>query len=240
MREIFQRIEENNIVSIEVNIHSFAYSNVNPWLLSVFVKFDVLSETHESYEELLETKESLIIALEHNEVSKYVGSRMIDGWCELYFYAQESKSLDALTANILSSTSYVYESSIVRDSKWDFHYKNLKPSELELCHIESEKIIFLLKEEGDTLETSREVEHYISFELPTQKNRFVNTLELDGFTIKDDIATDEFEHGVALVKEHAVTSDVMKSMIEILFVQVKKAGGYYEGWSTTLVEDSDV
>lgn len=240
MRELFQRKEDENIVGIEVDLNAFAYSNVYPWLLSVFIKFDIVNESEISYEEFLELKESLIISLEHDELAKYVGSRMVDGWYELYFYSKDSKDIDSKVSSMLLSSPYVYESNIVRDTKWDFHYKNLAPSELELCHIESEKIIALLKEEGDNLELPRIVEHYISFELPTQKNRFVNTLELEGFTIKDDISTEEFEHGLALVKEHNVTSEELKNVIELLFVEIKKAQGYYEGWSTTLIEDENV
>ena len=240
MRERFQRVEDGNIVGIEVDVNAFAYSNVYPWLLSIFIKFDVSQEDEMRYEEFLEIKESLIISLEHDEVAKYVGSRMVDGWYELYFYAQESKNLNTQVAHMLTSTQYVYETSVVRDAKWDFHYKNLLPNELELCHIESEKIIAQLQEEGDTLDVPRVVEHYVSFELPTQKNRFLNTLALEDFSVKDEIATDEFEYGVALSREHCVTSSTLREVVSALFVEIKKAQGYYEGWSTTLVVGDDV
>jgi len=189
----------------------------------------------EGYEEFLETKEALIIALENEDKVKYVGTRIVDGWSEIYFYSQESKSLESTVSQILQPSNYVYESSVVRDTKWDFHHKNLIPSELEQCHIESEKIIFMLEEEGDTLETPRPVEHYLSFELPTQKNRFINTLELEGYKLKDEISSEEFANGIALVKEHAVTSQSIQEEVSTVFEAVKKCQGYYEGWSTTLV-----
>ena len=235
MREIFTRLEDGSLVYIEADMNAFAYSEKFSWLFSVFIKFDSLDETQDGFEEFLETKESLIIALEHDERAKYVGMRVIDGWSELYFYANDSKDLDLTTAKMLNPSNYAYESSVVKDAKWDFHYKNLLPSELELCHIESEKIIFLLEEEEDDLEVPRVVEHYVSFELPTQKNRFLNTLNLEGFTFKDEINSDEFEHGVALVKEHKVTSEAVRKEVEALFEEIKKSQGYYEGWSTTLV-----
>jgi len=239
MREFFQREEESGVVNIEVDLNAFAYSKVNPWLLSVFIKFDASDETQEGFEEYLETKESLIIALAHNESAKYVGSRILDGWSELYFYAEDSKDLDNRVAEILKGTHYIYESSVVRDTKWDFHYKNLIPSELEQCHIESDKIIFMLEEEGDELEKVRPVEHYVSFELPTQKNRFLNTLDVEGFTYKDDISSDEFENGIALVKEHEVTPQRVKEEVAKLFESVKKSQGFYEGWSTTLASENE-
>ncbi len=237
MREFFKRVEDGNEIIVETNLNAYGYSNKYAWLLSVFIKFDAADESQEGFEEFLETKESLIIALEHNEQVKYVGGRSVDGWSELYFYAEDSKGLDSEVAKILKPANYVYESSVVRDSKWDFHYKNLNPSALELAHIQSEKIIYLLEEEGDTLETPRIVEHYISFDTPTQKERFVNGLTQESFTFKDEISSEEFENGIALSKEHAVTREAVTKVVEELFEMMKDGHGYYEGWSTTLVEE---
>jgi hypothetical protein len=237
MREIFQRVEDGDALNIEVDMSAYGYSQKFSWLLSVFVKYDAQQGEDEAFEEFLETKESLIIALEHNEKAKYVGMRMLDGWSEFYFYADSSEDLDNIVSNMLKPSDYMYESNVVKDNKWNFHYKNLLPSDLELAHIQSEKIIFLLEEEEDDLEVVRPVEHYISFTTPTQKNRFVNTLDIEGVSFKDDIESDEFEHGIALVKEHSVTSDEVRKNVALIFEAVKKEKGFYEGWSTVLAKE---
>jgi len=234
MRDIFTRQEGDTLIYIEVDMNAFAYVKRFAWLLSVFVKFDGLDESKAGFEEFLETKESLIIALEHNDKAKYVGMRVVDGWSELYFYSDESKELDTSVAKMLKSLNYQFESSVVKDAKWDFHYKNIFPTELELAHIESEKIIFMLQEEEDDLSVARDVEHYVSFETPTQKNKFLNTLNLEGFVLKDEIDSEEFANGVALVKKHAVTSQEVQKVVNELFHAIKNYQGYYEGWSTTL------
>jgi hypothetical protein len=239
MREVFTRLEDGSLIYIEADMNAFAYVKRFSWLFSVFVKFDALDESSAGFEEFLETKESLIIALENRDEAKYVGMRVVDGWSELYFYANESKELDITVAKMLSSSNYKYESSVVKDAKWDFHYKNIFPTELELCHIESEKIIFLLQEEEDDISIPREVEHYVSFETPTQKNRFINTLKIDGFSLKDEIDSEEFDNGVALVKRHAVTSEVVREVVNELFGAIKKNQGFYEGWSTTLINEKE-
>ena len=237
MREYFTRIEDNNSVNIEIDMSAYGYNKKFSWLLSIFIKFEPRDNTSEAYEEFLETKESLIIALEHDERSKFVGMRVSEGWSELYFYASSAKELDVIVAKMLNPSQYVYESNVVKDAKWDFHYKNLVPSNLELAHIQSEKIIFLLEEEGDDLAVVRPVEHYASFTTPTQKNRFINTLSLEGFSFKDEIESEEFENGVALIKEHNLTSDVVKENVNILFETLQKEKGFYEGWSTVLAEE---
>jgi len=240
MREIFNRLEDNSQVAIEVNLDTQDSKEMNPWLFSVFVKYDSLDATKDGYEEFLETKESLIIALQHQDRAIYVGSRIVDGWSEFYFYAYDSKKLDSIVDKILNPSNYVYESNVVRDTKWGFYDSQLFPTELEFCHIQSAKIIFLLEEEDEDLGIVRDVEHYISFLTPTQKNRFVNTLDIEGFSFKDDISTEEFEHGVALVKNHAVTEEEVTKVVEELFAKVKAENGYYEGWSTTLVSEQEI
>lgn len=240
MREFFKRVDENGEeVYIESDMSAYGYSERYSWLFSVFIKFDASANSKESFEEFLETKESLIIAVEHEGVAKYVGSRVVDGWNELYFYAQDSKSLNAIVSKMLTNSGYVYESSVVKDTKWDFHYKHLVPTELESAHLQSAKIIFLLEEEGDDLSVPRVVEHYVSFATPTQKERFLTQLPFDGFEYKDEISSEDFENGLALVKEHSVLESEVKNEVEALFEAVKKEQGYYEGWSTTLANDDE-
>jgi hypothetical protein len=239
MRENFVRVEDGTKIAIEHEPTAFGYSKKYSWLFSLFIKFDALSEQNEAYEEFLETKEALIIALEHDEKAKYVGSRMLDGWTELYFYAEDSKGLDTIVAHILKDAGYVYESSVVRDSKWDFHYKNLLPNELEMAHIQTADILELLQEEGDALESEREIEYYLSFSTPTQKERYIEECIPEGFAFKDEISSDEFANGVALVKNDTPTQEKLDENVTKLHESVKKAHGFYEGWSTTLVDSKE-
>jgi len=235
MREVFKRVESDETNYIEIEMDASESKEENPWLFSVFVKYDASNEEASGYEEFLETKESLIIAVEYEGKAKYVGSMVKDGWSEFYFYASTSKELNSMVPSILKSSMYAYESNIVKDKKWNFYETQLFPTELEQHNIQSEKVIFMLEEEGDDLVSQRGVEHYISFATPTQKNRFLNTLNVEGFSFKDDVSSEEFEHGVALIKEHNVTYSEVTKVIAELFESIKKEQGYYEGWSTTLV-----
>ncbi len=239
MREIFKRENNGEVTSIEIVVNAGEFKSESPWLFSVFVKYDGLDDSSESYEEFLETKESLIIAIEYEDKAKYIGTRVVDGWSEFYFCTSSTKELNSMVTAMLKDTGYAYESNIIKDKKWNFYETQLFPTELELAHIQSDKIIFLLEEEDEDLTILRDVEHYISFETPTQKNRFLNTLELDGFSVKDEISSEEFEHGIALVKNHAVTESEVRGIVEVLFAKVKEDKGFYEGWSTTLTHSED-
>ena len=238
MREIFTREIDSSLLNIEIEIDAGEYKSDHPWLFSVFIKYDPQNDSSQVYEEFLETKESLIIGIEYEDKAKYLGSRVVDGWVEFYFCASSPKDLSTMVTAMLRDTVYPYESNIIKDKKWNFYETQLFPTELELAHIQSEKIIFLLEEEGDDLTISRDVEHYVSFLTPTQKNRFINTLSLDGFSIKDEISSEDFEHGIALVKNHAVTQEIVHNVVDELFKKVKEEQGFYEGWSTVLVSET--
>lgn len=237
MREQFNRIEDEQEVNIEVYLDAKEHKETSPWIFSVFVKYDAYNETDDELDSFFETKESLIIALEHENIANYVGNRLVGEWSEIYFYAADSKQLDAITAKILKPTSYIYESNVAKDKDWEFFDHNIFPTDLELSLMQSAKIVELLKEEGDNISTIREVEHYASFETSTQKDRFIDKAVHAGFKFKDDLSSDEFDHGVALIKEHNVTSEKLKEVITPLITLIKEEHGEYELWSTVIQDD---
>lgn len=234
MRELFVSADEK--IDIEVELDIDEGEKKFPWLFSLFINFDLQKKSQEEIEVFLEMKESIILTLEKNSMVKYVGKRIIDGWVELYFYSLNSKNLQKSIIKYLSESSLQFESGVVRDTKWDFYTANLMPNELEYCFMESQKIINLLEEEGDNIDISREVEHYAMFETSTQKQRFIDSAIENGFKFKDDISTDECEHGVALTKVHNLQTDTLNAVIKELYDRAKIERGYYELWSTVLVE----
>lgn len=238
MREVFNRIEDNQEVNIEVYLDAKEHKGTNSWIFSVFIRY-AANELNDEFEEFFETKESLIIALEHEKRAKYVGHRLIGEWSEIYFYAQSSKQLDVITAKILKSTGYIYESNVAKDKDWGFFDHNIFPTDLELSFIQSAKIISLMQEEGDDISIVREVEHYASFETSTQKDRFIKKAQAVGFKFKDDISSDEFDYGVALTKEHNLTMDEVKKEITLFLELIKEERGEYELWSALLQDDNE-
>ena len=114
---LFTRIEDNLIVRIEVNLEAKEYKELNPYILSVFIKYDALNEKNDGLEEFFEIKESLIIALELDKTTVYVGNRLVGEWSEIYFYSQESKGLETKVAQILKQTmlAWVWQRVVIRN-----------------------------------------------------------------------------------------------------------------------------
>ena len=236
MREIFKRTEGEEEVSIEVFLDAKEHSEFKPWILSVFIRYDSFNDENDGLDSFFETKESLIIDMELDEKTVYVGNRLVGEWSELYFYSEDSKGLEAQVANTLKPTKYVYQANVVKDAEWEFFQYNIFPTDLELCLMQSQKIVEHLEDEGDNISVAREVEHYASFETPTQKDRFVKNASEEGFEYKDDISGEDIEHGVALVKTHNVTMDELEKVITPLIKLIQAENGEYELWSTTLQE----
>jgi len=236
MREVFNRVEDNELVKIEVDLAAKDFEESNPWLFSIFIKYDGLDDSDEKMAEFFEIKESLIIALEYKDISYYAGNRLVDNWSELYFYAPDSKGLDAIATDILKPTGYIFECNVVKDSKWEFYDFNIFPTDIEIAMMQSYKIMTLLEEEGDDLEVVREVEHYASFQTASQKDRFVEKVQKLGYSYKDDLDADEFDNGVAVVKEHCVTEEELIKIVSEIFALVKEEHGEYELWSTLIQE----
>jgi len=221
-------------IFIEVNLGDIRFEKDYEYLVSVFVKFDAMHEDINDVEEFLEFKETLIDSLKPD--AEYIGMRIVDGWSEFYFYTKDSKGIEQKVSKIFSGSGYVYETSIVRDAKWDFYYKNLFPNDLEMYLIYSKKIVLQMMGEGDTLATPREVEHYVSFDTASQKKRFLENIKEIGFEYKDDIDNKELAHAVAVTKEHALDQDSLRKNIQLLLDLVKKDHGKYELWSSTVVQ----
>ena len=219
---------------IEVNIGEIRNKNELEYLISVFVKFDALHEEIDAVEEFLELKEELIDTLSQDAV--YIGMRIQDGWCEFYFYSKESKGVEQKVAAIFGQSGYVYETSITKDNKWKFYYKNLFPTDLEMFLIYSKKIVLQMIGEGDDLSKAREVEHYVSFDTASQKERFLKEVESIGFRFKDDVDNKELAHAVAIAKEHALDQDSLEKNIDALLKSIKKNHGRYELWSAPLAQ----
>jgi len=218
---------------IEVNLGDVQDQEKYEYLLSVFVKFDAFHEEIEAVENFLELKQDLIDQLEDEAV--YVGMRVVDGWSEIYFYTSQSKNVQKIVASVFSESGYKYESSISKDPKWKFFYKTLYPTDLETYLIYSKKIVLQMMAEGDSLVEVREVEHYVSFDTASQKERFIKEVQEVGFHYKDDVDSAELPHAVAVVKEHALDQDSLRKVISELLGYIEKNHGHYELWSAPLV-----
>jgi len=229
MQKFFTRINaEGNSESIELdlNIYHHLPEHFENYLLWLFIKSDTITDV----------EETIIERLKKSHKAIPIAKKEVDGWSELYFYAPREKGFTIAVDDILKSRHYIYEAGSYRDDKFKVYLENLYPTELEFHQIESRHIIETLAAEGDDVTQPREVEHYMFFHTDANRERFNASIEMLGFTIKENFYDDEAEYsyGVIATKEHDVTLERVQNEIADLLEKIYVEHGYYKGWSTTL------
>jgi hypothetical protein len=127
MLNFFERTEDGKKVKIEVESEIQRYTN-NPWLMSVCLHIDSSDSTSKHYMEFLRLKGSLIISLEDEDKTGYVGSRAVDGWTEFYFYSTNDDGIKKRGGDTLQFEPYDYESHVIKDANWSFYHRKLEPT----------------------------------------------------------------------------------------------------------------
>jgi len=217
----------------EVCVHDF-YPEDNIYeekhtLLYAFVKFDGENE------ELLDIEAKL---LEKTSKLDYVGWRLIDGWAEFYFYADGAKGFEN-SLNEALKPQYVFESGNRKDKKYETYYKLLMPNTQEYHNLQSEEIIADLEEAGDDLSLEHRIEYHAVFQTSSQRKRFLESIEEDGFVFLNDFldekAEDDFVYGIVFTKLSVVNVEILNTQTQMIFSTIEREHGRYEGWGTNAI-----
>ena len=189
-------------------------------------------------EDISEIKNIITQKLIETHRADFVATRVLDGWYELYFYAASEKKFTNTINEIMADFHYSFECGSHKDDKFKVYLETLYPDELEFHQIESQHIIMTLEDEGDNLEESREVEHYMFFQTEANMQRFIESAKVLGFYVKELVKQSEsdYSYGAVLVKNHSVTLESVQNEIADLLEKIVFEHGYYEGWSTTLAK----
>lgn len=249
MREFYTKIEEGRLIKIEIEMNAQEKAEekmLYPWLYTVFIKLKNPLENglaDEDEEDILhECKERLVIKLQEKEKALYVGSKTTDGWYELYFYLQDPKGIENKTKDVLTLFDYKFESNAVKDKKWHLYEVTLFPTEKQMHHIQSRRIIQEMIEEGDDISESREVEHYIYFQTASLRQKFEEVIEEKSFINKGDFERDnnsEFEYGIAIASTQTLQEESINATTDLIMDLCQEYHGDYEGWSTSLAGEEN-
>jgi len=200
-------------------------------LLYAFVKFDGDDES------LLEMEQNLLDKSAKLNLD-YVGWRQIDGWTEFYFYGESAKGFENVLNEVLKPR-YQFESGNRKDKKYETYYKLLMPNTQEYHNLQSEEIIFDLQEAGDDLSLEHRIEYHAMFMTSSQRKRFIQSIEEDGFSFLNDFldekAEDDYVYGVVFTKLSAVNIEILNKQTELIFPTLEREHGRYEGWGTNTV-----
>ena len=246
MNEYYIKKNENGIsgkTEIDLSLYDEAPQKKRSWLLWVFVKIGSPSEigwcVQPECATLAAVQNDLTEALAKEIDAVASGTRMEEGWLELYFYAPNAKRFDNVAASVMRRyEGYAFETGASRDEKWDHYSNELYPDPLMLQQMQNRYIIGELQDAGDDITVEREVEHYLLFQTDAHAKRVLVKLEAAGYTFKEYVqAKGEYSHGVVVVKVHDVTEATMMLITEELLDTAYDEYGIYEGWSTVLAAE---
>ncbi len=248
MIEHYIRYQENEPpvrVEVDLDLADDEMSFTRPLLLWVFIKLQKPDAsglcTPQECDALLRMREAVAEALERELGARFSGSRLCEGWYELYFYARSGKKLIATTGAAMQAFSgYTFDTGSSRDEEWEHYAKELYPDTPMSHQIQNRHIIAELLEAGDDITIPREVEHYLFFQLPAQEERAVARLSALGYEPTASVEGEEpFAYGVVLTKVQSVGEREMMEAVSEMLETAAAEHGRYEGWSTVTAEGTD-
>lgn len=222
-----------------VGVHDF-YPDENIYeekyiLVYTFIKFEGDDE------ELLIIEQKLLDALTKLKLD-YVGWQLNEGWLEFYYYAEIAKGFENAVNSALKP-QYQFEVGNRKDKKHETYFKMLMPNTQEYHNIQSEEIINDLEEAGDDLSLEHRIEYHAMFQTSSQRQRFLESIQDDGFSFLNDFldekAEDDFVYGVVFTKLSKVDVETLNEQTTMIFPSIEREHGRYEGWGTNAVVNNE-
>jgi len=116
----------------------------------------------------------------------------------------------------------------------------LYPSEEQRQLIENRKLMDLLKQKGDKLESTRDVHHWAYFKNQIDRKNFRDTIQILGYRIESEKENTNSDlcYGICIVKWQEMTPKAVDDAVIQLFRASRSAHGEYGGWECQLIVDA--
>lgn len=241
----------------------FYFSNVNDKLGSIFVDLglrkvapltdkpnvvwvsikmnnpgeDGLSSQEESAI-LGEIEDTLVDKVTSRHNSIYVGRLTSAGNRDLYFYFGDTTLYDKTISEIMVAyPKYQFDYGAKEDNEWGGYFDFLYPLPQQIQSIQNRRVIDQLEKGGDNFTKSREVFHWIYFKTDSDREKFLEKIKNDNFTIVDkgcDKSWGEFSYSLQIKRVDKVDQSSVDDYVIYLWKLADEIGGNYDGWETSI------
>jgi hypothetical protein len=156
-----------------------------------------------------------------------------------YYYVSDTSGLRKKLELLYAGRFQSYEPLInIRiDSKWEAYLTFLYPNEETLEFMKNQKVILKLQEAGDNLTKARQIDHWIFFKSPGDRDCFESYARQNNFQVGEREKIDYAEYPFKLKISRIDKVDLQK--ISELSLSLRKqaigCGGKYDGWETAVV-----
>jgi len=201
---------------------------------------DGLSSQEES--ELLGVIEDALvdrISVKHNSI--YIGRLTSAGDRNLYFYFGDTILYDKTVSEVMVAyPKYQFDFGTKEDKEWDGYFNFLYPTPQQFQCIQNRRVIDQLEKGGDKLSKQREVFHWIYFKSDSDREKYLDKIKNDNFTIVDkgsDKSWGEFAYRLEIKRVDKVDINSVNEYVIYLWKLANEIGGEYDGWETSVEKE---
>ncbi len=192
----------------------------------------------EEYDRLIEIEEALTQALANAETTiAYVGRNTSNGCRDYYFYTGIGTQAEScLSLAMVPFPEYEFEVGSRPDPEWTVYCEFLYPSRRAYRTILNDRVLAALEKHGDRHDIEREVTHWIYFQSPEDRDRYLKAAIQRGYKVvkQNDDGKGERRFGLTLSRFHAVDFRTINDVVLELFDLAQKYAGDYDGWETSV------
>jgi regulator of RNase E activity RraB len=196
----------------------------------------------EEFGRLNEIEEALNTAAIGNDATLvYVGRNTSDGCRDFYFYGANGVQAECqLSSAMVPFPEYEFETGSRSDPGWSVYFTFLFPSKRSYRMILNNRVLETLASHGDKHEIERQVQHWIYFTSPHDRDRFYFTASQQGYRLVDKRDDSDGERPFALQVErlNAVDPTTIHNAVLELFDLAQECNGDYDGWETSVEKGS--
>ena len=196
----------------------------------------------EEYDRLIEIEDALTEALANAEIKiAYVGRNTSNGCRDFYFYAANGTQAETcLSMSMVPFPEYEFEVGSRPDPDWGTYREFLYPNPRALQTILNRRVLDSLEEHGDHHDIEREVTHWIYFQSPDDRARYLNAVVQKAYKVvsQNDDGKDKRQFGLTISRSHTVDYRTINDVVLELFDLAGECSGDYDGWETK-VEKGD-
>ncbi len=187
-----------------------------------------------------EMEEGLVERLAKNNGAIYAGRFTQRGIREFYFYSLDTVSYHPAVVQAMANfKEYKWLTQAKDDKTWTNYFTVLYPLPVDMEKIQNRRLIDRLKNEGDSLIKSRQVDHYFYFKTKIKRDEFIRNTGISAFTIAElnDKAGDaEFPYQLHIYKNDVPDYTYIERVLIPFWEAARKYQGRYDGWETYLVK----
>lgn len=213
-----------------------------PWLLWVWIYLLSPGDTG-----LTSSSEAPVIweiekVLEHALASVcdaiHCGRITTDGRRELYFYGKNKRGFEKAVKSVMSSFGqYKFDLDAQKEADWNQYLNVLYPSDEDRQRISNMDLLDVFTKKGDTLESPREVNHWIYFSREVDRELFTQMILQRGYQKEalPDRLENEFPLGLRAMRMQSITLSAINETVIELFRLARAANGSYDGWEAEVI-----